>query len=142
MIGFFVKAGDIQVSQKFDPYRKKFEGIIEKTINNKKYGEGLDLILIEYHLEGKFLEIPDYQYKVCNFRKKERAISVKVYVPSSFELLSGLEKKEFIIKTTEESVILVKKKMAKSDISNFNFDSLLLDLKQCSVTYMQIVTID
>jgi hypothetical protein len=138
MIGIFVLAGDTKVSQIFYPYKKIFSEIIEKSLGDKKYGEGIDLILIEYHLEGKFLPLPEYRYKVNAFRKKERSISVNVYVPIEFEAFSDSEKKEFISQTAIEAVTLVMKKTRKSERFSIDFDALINDLTRCSDIYTRL----
>lgn len=140
MIGFFVLAGDVNVGKTFNLYKEEFNKIVKNFIFGKKYGTGLDILLIEYHLEGKFLKIPEYRYKVNAFRKKESSISVSVYVPTTFEALSDSEKKAFIAHTTLEAIILVRNKMQKSEIIKIDFDSLLHDLKQCSETYIGVST--
>jgi hypothetical protein len=136
MIDYFVKAGDIYVGQFFIPYEKEFINIINKNISGNDYGQGLEILLIEYHLEGQFLQIPEERYKVNSYRRKEQSVSVTVYVPETFKLLSELEKKNFIISTTKDAVILVKEKMAKKENMRINFDKLLSDLEECSNNFL------
>ncbi|NTV35879.1 MAG: hypothetical protein HGA53_02905 [Anaerolineaceae bacterium] len=136
MIGYFVKAGDVDAGQHFLPYKNEYSNLINKNISGNDYGQGIEILLIEYHLEGQFLQIPEERYKVNSYRKKEQSISVTVYVPETFKLLSELEKRNFIISTTKDAVLLVKEKMAKKENININFDKLLSDLEKCSNNFI------
>ena len=142
MIGFFVKAGDPEVGNHFRLYQKEFRDIVHRNVFVNHYGEGIDLILIQFHLEGRFLQIPDEQYKVNYFRKKEKSASVNVYVPMTFQFVTEREKKEFISKTTTEAVLLIKKRMEKKENIYINFDQLLQDLEKCTEEYLSSVKND
>jgi hypothetical protein len=137
MIGYFVRAGDIHVSEVFHPHQRLFRDIIEKHIGSKKYGESLKLILIEYLLEGKHLPLPEKSIKVLNYSKKELAITVVVGVSKEFESWSEQDKRRFIYTTTERAVELVKERMAKKGFSDIDFERLFEDLNICSKEYME-----
>jgi hypothetical protein len=138
MIGYFYKAGDIYVGEAFHKYQKGFGSLLHQYIDSKKYGIGVDLILIEYNLEGKFLKLPDHQYEVNRYRRKEKALSVKVYVPQVFGTWSENEKRSFITNTTVESVRLLEKRYEKSDVIQIDFKRLLLDLEKCAELFFQM----
>lgn len=142
MIGIFVKAGDPEVGNHFLLYQKEFRDIVHRNVFVNNYGEGIDLILIQFHLEGRFLQIPDEQYKVNYFRKKEKSASVNVYVPMTFQFVTEREKKEFISKTTTEAVLIIKKRMEKKENIHINFDQLLQDLEKSTEEYLSSVKSD
>jgi hypothetical protein len=141
MIGYFTKEGDVDVGAPFNPYLQSFKRIMKMKVAHKKYGTGLDLILIQYHLEGKYLELPAKMYKVMPYRKKEHSISVIVGVPQSFKDLSDIAKRQFIIDTTVESARLVREKTIRLGFAKINFEMLLRDIVDCTKEYLGLKTI-
>jgi hypothetical protein len=73
MIGYFTKAGDPEVEAIFGPYRQSFRRLLKNKLEGRKYGDGLNLILIQYHLEGRFLQTTPQMFKVLSYRKKEQS---------------------------------------------------------------------
>ncbi len=74
MIGYFLKTGDPEISEKFGKYSKEYSSFTKKFIENKVYGNDLKLILIEYHVSGKFLDWEDIHPRVLNYSKKKTKI--------------------------------------------------------------------
>jgi hypothetical protein len=138
MIGYFVKAGDFRADKAFHPYKSNFNKLLKERIGNKIYGESLKLVLIEYHLEGEFLSVPEEIYHLKSYRKKERSVAVVVYVRKEFNGLSDLEKKNFIINTTLDTIFLVKDSMAHKGITDINFPMLIKDIQECAKEYVNL----
>jgi uncharacterized protein YjbK len=135
MIGYFIKAGDNEVDRNFDPYIWPFRNIIHKIIEGKNYGPSLKLILIKYYLEGKFLEFPDKRIKINPIRKKEQSLSVTIGVPKNFGNWEELDKKKFIVNSTNEALQLVRESLIKKGYTDIDFSQLLIDLEQCARLY-------
>ena len=135
MIGYFVEAGDPEVSKIFQPYRSSFRNIVQRHIAPNNYGDDLQLILIDYHLEGKFLPFPKQEYRVHSYRRNERSIIVIVGVRRDFGGMSSTENKKFIVDSTFRAVELARDKMRKLSYSKVDFVRLLSDLHVCAQEY-------
>jgi hypothetical protein len=136
MIGYFVKSGDIDIGHLFSPYCFSFSDLIKEKITGKNYSKDLNLILIEYHLEGRFLELPSEKYKVKSYSTKDLAVAVVIGVPNLFSTWSDSEKKFLIVNTTLEAINLVKNKLSKR--RNFDLegmDRLYTDIKEYSKVF-------
>jgi hypothetical protein len=118
MIGYFVKAGDLEVGHIFNPYRFAFSTMLDEKLAGKNYSKDLQLILIEYHLEGKFLAFPGEDYKIKPYREKEHSIGVVIGVPYKFLVWPDIEKKKFIVNTTLRAITIVKDNLSQKE----NFD--------------------
>jgi hypothetical protein len=141
MIGYFVKAGDIRVDQLFHPYKAAFNKLVKQHIKPKVYGESLELILIEYHLEGEFLSLPKEKYRLKSYRKNERSIAVVVNVSLGFGQISDQEKRELIVETTIDAIHIVQEKMVKLGFADINFPQLLADVEKCASEYLSQLSI-
>jgi hypothetical protein len=137
VIGFFVKAGDVIVSKAFRPYCWKFRDIVNEKIANKKYGDGLKLILIEFLLEGQFLSLPERLIKISYYRKSEQSISAVVGIPKTFADMEEIEKKRLIAESAIEGVEAVKERMIKKGFDKIDFQQLLDDLRACAKEYLE-----
>ncbi len=138
MIGYFTRAGNWNVAIGFNPYERVFNNILKRKIEDKDFGIGLDLILIEYTLEGSYLQLPAKPIKVLPYSKKQRALSVVVGVSKEFGNMSDISKRQFIINTTIESVKLVQKKMQRLGFNDIDFKSLLDDIQECAIEYLKL----
>ena len=136
MIGYFIQAGDVNVDEKFSPYVWPYRNIIHQNIKGKDYGIGLKLIVIEYILEGKFIAFPEKRIYLTPVRKKEQALSVRIGVTKAFGNWNDLDKKKFIVNTTNEALQLVRDSLLKKGYADFNFAQLLSDLAQCATQYL------
>lgn len=136
MISYFTRAGDSRVDIAFQPWREGFNQLLKNTVRLKTYGRGLDLILIEYYLEGEFLQLPAKKYKVLPYSKKEHSILVVVAVSKNFAIMDEDSKKRFIIDTTLQSVRLVQSKMKRLGFTKIDFAQLLYDIEQCAKEYL------
>lgn len=122
MIGYFVKSGDAEMGKIFNVYRFSYSDFLKEKLAGKKYSEDLELILIEYHLEGKFLSLPDKEIRVKAYRRNEHSVAVVIGVPQEFVSWTEIEKKKFLITTTLEAVIAVKSNLSKK--TNFDLQKL------------------
>lgn len=138
MIGYFTRAGNVEVAQAFIPYERAFNKILRRKIEGKDFGDGLDLILIEYTLEGGHLRLPAKPIRVLAYSKKERALSVVVGVSKGFSDLPEVAKRQFIVNTTLESARLVQEKMLRLRFTEIDFKSLLGDIQECAVEYLKL----
>ncbi len=136
MIGYFVLAGDFNAAEPFDLYERSFAKLVKQRMGNRHYGSDLDLILVQYHVEGKFLPQPTKEYRVGGFRKKEKSIGVVVWVARSFKDKLEAEKRQFIVDTTLEVIRLVRTKMDRLGYKNIDFDTLTADVRKCADEYM------
>ncbi len=140
MIGYYLSAGDQTVSDQFSPYvwgDYGFGALIKKSIRYKKYGEGLELLLIKYYVHGKFSSYLPLEPKVGNYSKANKDISVDIGVPSYlFHEKNEFERREFIVDSTIHAVELVKNRLLKKKL-DVDFDSLLYDLKALSKDYLK-----
>ncbi len=138
MLGYFVKAGDLDVGAVFAPYSRVFGRLLDQHLGKRSYGEGLRLMVIQYHLEGRYLELPAKNYKVMSYRKNEKALSVVVGVPGSFGNLSDEEKRRFIVDSTLKAIELVQAKMERLGFTDIDFDGLVGDVKACADRFLKL----
>lgn len=128
MIGYFIRKGGPETGRVFNSQLNIYKKYIEKYINIKKYGNNLSLILIQYYISGKFLEFNSSRTKLLNYLPKEKAIAFIMEVDhKDFLKLSDEGQKKFIIKTTLNSVLAVKKRLEKKNM-DIDFNSLVNDL--------------
>lgn len=137
MIGYFIKAGDYRLDPYFKPYQLKLRDIIKNQMSSKNYGDDLSLILIEYQLEGQFLQLPKEPVSIGRYSKKEHAISVVVGVSRDFQYYSDVEKKQFIVNTTIKAIQRAKIKMEKMGLNKIDFSQLLEDFQKCAEIYFE-----
>ncbi len=136
MIGYFVKAGDPDVGNAFQPWLLSFRNIIHRTVAPKSYGDDLRLILIEYDLEGKFMEFPKREYRVYSYRRNERSMIVMVGVREDFGTWPDPEKRRFIVESTLHATELAREKMLKLGYPGVDFEQLMSDLHLCAKEYL------
>jgi hypothetical protein len=136
MIGYFVKAGDVRVDKIFHPYISAFNKLVKRIIKSKTYGIGLELILIEYHLEGEFLELPKDKYRLKRYRKNECSIAVVVGVGPEFGQMADIQKRKYIVDTTIFAVRLAQEKMDKLGYAEIDFSRLFADIDICASEYL------
>lgn len=140
MVGYFIKGGDEQVSDMFIKYvwqEKGFENYLEELTLNKKYSSELDLLLVQYYVEGKFDTNGPEEPTVSNYSMKEKSISVAMSVRNKdFHNKGERERKEFIVKSTIDAIELAKPKILKKKIE-VDWDALLTDVKQAGIKFME-----
>jgi hypothetical protein len=100
------------------------------------YGRGIRVFLIEYYLEGKYLQTPNKAYKVNSYLKKDQSISVTFFVQENIKTLSANEIRKYIVNTTEEAIHLVKRKMDDNDVITIDFKKMSEDFKLCSDIFL------
>lgn len=135
MIGYFIKSCDISLSQLLYPFLKDITSIINENMLST-YGRGIRVFLIEYYLEGKYLQTPNKAYKVNSYLKKDQSISVTFFVQENIKTLSANEIRKYIVNTTEEAIHLVKRKMDDNDVITIDFKKMSEDFKLCSDIFL------
>jgi hypothetical protein len=139
MIRYFISAGDESVSDMFSPYvwnNLGFSTLFSNKFSNKSYGSDLKLILIKYYVEGKFEVNGPEKPKVSNYSKKNKDISVAYTVHTNdFHLRDDIERKEFIVESTLNAIILVQEKLFKQRL-DIDFEGLLTDIKLIAIGFL------
>src|SRR5690606_26755774 len=112
----------------FTPYVWKEHGLdtlIEVKLAKENYGTDLDLLLIQYYVEGKFSSYLPEQPKVGNYLKKNKDIAVAIAVTRDiFHDQNEFERREFIVDSTLNAIELVKAKLIKKKL-DIDFDRLI-----------------
>lgn len=139
MISYYIKASD-EICDIFIPYVWKRYGLgqlIEDYLANKKYGNDLNLLLIQYYVEGKFSSYLPESPKVGNYSTKNKDIAVAIGVTRDiFHDRNEFERREFIVDSTLKAVELVKARLTKKKL-DIDFDSLIRDVKELSDIYLK-----
>jgi hypothetical protein len=138
MVGYFVKAGDLAVDADFSPYSGAFGSLLDKCLAGRDYGDDLVLILIQYHLEGRYLNLPARAYRVMPYRKNERSLSVVVGVPRTFATKSEVEKRRFIVESTLEAIRLAREKMERLGYRDVRLGHLRRDVEACAQEFLSL----
>lgn len=140
MIRYFISAGDENVSGMFSPYiwnNLGFGTLFSNKFSNKSYGSDLKLILIKYYVEGKFEVNGPENPTVSNYSKKNKDISVAYTVHANdFHLRDDFKRKEFIVESTLNAIILVQKKLFKQRL-DIDFEGLLADTKLIASGFLE-----
>lgn len=132
MIGYFIKAGDPETGEMFRPYIGTPYGLGQrlKRIENKDYGTGMDLLLIQLYVEGKFPIFGPEQLKVRNYSTKEKAIVVAIPVNrSSFHDVGEIERRQFLVNSTLNAINAVRARLQKRKL-DIDFDTLYRDVQE------------
>lgn len=137
ILGYFIDSGDQEIGDLFVRCHNKYDYyFLEPFFRDKKYGNDLDLILIQYHLSGKFRDWDQIHPRVLNYSSKEKAIGVIVGVrKEDFLALSHQQKKQFFVDTTRQAVLDVRERLEKKKL-DVDFDSLLKDLGEVNEKYL------
>jgi hypothetical protein len=123
MIGYFVISGDSQINNVFQSYKNIYNDILKNVTSGRFYDDNIDIILIEYHIQGEFLKVESQELKLKPYRKSEKSIAVIVPVNEDFLSMNELQRRCFIANTTLEAVkmtieYLLRKKIAGDEIKN------------------------
>ena len=95
----------------------------------------LELLLIQYYVEGKFSRYLPEEPKVGNYSKKNKDIAVAIGVPCHlFHVKNEFERREFIVDSTLSAIVLVKNRLEKKKL-DINFSALIKDIKELSFEY-------
>ncbi|WP_109672055.1 hypothetical protein [Dyadobacter jejuensis] len=140
MIGYYLSTGDEEVSNMFSPYVWKENGLdtlMDLKLAKKNYGDDLDLLLIQYYVEGKFSSYLPEEPKVGNYLKKNKDIAVAIAVTRDvFHDRNEFERREFIVNSTLNAIELVRKRLIKKKL-DIDFDSLIRDVKELAYIYLK-----
>ena len=133
MIGYFIKSGDASVSKMFTPYVWRESGFatqLDRALWGKNYGEGLDLLLIQYYVEGRFPVFGPSQLKVKNYSAKDKDIAVAIPVKrSEFHEVSETQRRRFIVSSTLNAIEAVRTRLYSRKL-NVDFDELYADVER------------
>ncbi len=138
MLGYFIKASKAESGEVFAKYVWAFRNLFYKKIEITKYSEDLNLLLIEYTVEGKFIDYPKKDFRYISYRVKEKSSAIEVGVKKEFIDWSDKEKKDFIISTTIKSIDIVEHKLIKKGLDVDGFLLLLVDLNDCIEEYKSL----
>ncbi|MGZ3821556.1 MAG: hypothetical protein ACXVB6_13245 [Mucilaginibacter sp.] len=134
-----MSSGDENVSDIFTPYiwNKHGLGTLIKNKLKGNYGNDLELLLIQYYVEGRFSSYLPISPKVSNYMKKSKDIAVAIGVPKIlFHDRSEFERREFIVDTTIQAIKLVENRLSKRKL-DIDFEELLKDLQTIEKEYLR-----
>jgi hypothetical protein len=132
LFGYFIKAGDDKVSELIAPLIWGREGILSllESVSKKDYGRDLELVLIQYYVEGEFPVHGPEEMKVGRYSSKEKNIAVAITVHKhNFHNLERNDRKDFVSKTSLDAFEAVAKKLSKRKLY-FDFENWINDIKE------------
>lgn len=139
MIKYYLNTGDQEGSDMFTPYvwgKKGFGALMDKSLK-KNYGSDLDLLLIQYYVEGKFSSYIPVEPKPGNYKAKDKDIAVAIGVTREiFHNRNEFERREFIVDSTINAINIVKKRLTKKKL-DIDFDKLLKDVQETAKEYLK-----
>jgi len=142
LLGYFLKIGlgGTKIGNIFEKYIWTEDGFIrfmEKYNIIEKYGIDLDLILIQYYVEGEKMpgNSPD-QPRLSNYSKKNQDIAVAFAVTrEKFHDVGEQQRREFIVNTTLQAIDMVEGRLGKRKL-DINFDALRRDVKKAAADFL------
>jgi hypothetical protein len=139
MIHYFLKPGDVDVSEMFTPYVWGQNGLGTRLVKElrQEYGSDLKLLLIMYYIEGKFAVNGPEQAKVNSYSNKNKDISVAISVTSKlFHLRNEFERREFIVDSSLFAIQMVEEKLKKRKLQ-IDFYMLSQDFRIVAQEYLK-----
>ena len=140
MIGYYISCGDTEVCDVFTPYVGMGKGIgiqIESVMKKENYGNDMELLLIQYYVEGRFSSYLPSQPKLGNYVKKNKDIAVAIGVTrAQFHSRNEFERREFIFDITLNAIKLFNERLIKKKL-DINFDKLLCDFQNVAKEYLK-----
>jgi len=144
MVGYFVSSGDVQGGNLFADYIWGTHGLstMLKPLTQKNYGEGLQLLLVKYFVEGQFpVHLPEHM-RLRNYIARDRTIAVDVAVRKvDFHYAGDMRRREFVLKTTLEAIELVRARLAKRKL-DIDFDALRQDVERAGGEFVAAAAAD
>lgn len=143
IIGYFLKVGigGDRADSLFSPHlfgERGFKTYLLKTLSQGKYGKDLELILIQYYLEGKSL--PDnspHEPRLANYSSKNKDIAIAFSVTrDKFYNVSNIKRRQFIVDTTLQAIDMVKGRLGKRKL-DIDFETLRKDVKKAAEEYLK-----
>jgi hypothetical protein len=117
MVKFFLKAGDSQVSDEFTPYLWGKQGLgtlVEAYVNTRHYGAGMNLLLLQVYVEGRFEVNGPPHVKVGNYSKVREETSAAFTIRrEDFQDRSDQQRKDLLSAMVCQAVAAVQRKQAK-----------------------------
>lgn len=139
MIGYYINCSD-EVCDMFNPYIWEEHGLgtlLKRKVRNTDYGGDLNLLLIQYYVEGKFSSYIPAEPKPGNYMKKNKDISVAIGVtPDVFHNRNEFERREFVVDSTINAINIVKNRLTKKKL-DIDFDKLLVDVQAVAQEYLK-----
>jgi hypothetical protein len=140
MIGYYISCGDTEVCDVFTPYVGMEKGIstqIDAVLKKENYGNDMQLLLIQYYVEGRFSNYLPSQPKLGNYVKKNKDIAVAIGVTrEQFHSRNEFERREFIVDSTLSAIKLVKERLLKKKL-DIDFNRLIDDVQEITVEYLK-----
>ena len=137
MIGFFIKSSR-EEGEVFSKYVWAFRNLFKSKIDSTLYSNDIDLFLIMYEYESKFVEYPAKDFGNVSHRPKEKSASMVVGVKKEFANLSDSGKKEFVISSTFKALEIFEIKAKKKGLDMSRIPKLILDLTECAEIYRKM----
>jgi len=143
LLGYFIKmgVGGDDIDDIFDQYiwsDNGFNYYAEKYNIITKYGHDLNLLLIQYYVEGD--EMPDNspdQPRLSNYSNKNKDIAVAFAVTrEKFHDVGERERREFIVNTTLQAIDMVEGRLGKRKL-DIDFKSLRRDIQKAAKAYLE-----
>jgi hypothetical protein len=89
----------------------------------------LNLLLIQFHVEGQFMILGSAELKVRNYSTKNKDIAVVIPVtPSRFHEVGEVQRREFVLQSTLDAITAVERRLHKRHL-NIDFDLLRHDVE-------------
>lgn len=136
IIGYFISAGDVDVGNLITPYINGFENYFEPILTSKNYGTDLELLLVQYYVEGKFDICAPEKSRILNYSNKNKDIAVAFSVTrNKFHDVSDHKRRLFIVNTTLQAIDMVEKRLGKRKL-DIHFASLRKDVRAAAEDYL------
>ena len=138
-VGFFVHAGNQTAHDIFKPFLRNERGI-EKALRKhlaKSYGDGLNLILVRFYVEGGPPEdLPGP--RVTPYRVKELAVGTEIpVIRSAFHDKGDAARAQFVGESVAWSTSQVRKKLERK-LTSFDFLALEQDIANAVREYVDL----
>lgn len=130
IIGFYLASGDPEAGDSVLPYLWKAHSLqeaLEQVVGNN-YGPGLNLVLFQFYVEGRFgLKLPE-RIQVGRYSPKEKAIAVAVPLRrSDFHDQPEQGRREFLASAVSVGIEGVEKRLRRR-FPDFDFPRLQQDV--------------
>ena len=141
IIRYFLKLGGKQADKVFTPYVWGQFGIktyLEAKLKCKKYGNDLQLLLVQYYVESEFKPSGYPEHPIMsNYSNKNKDIAVAFPVSKNkFQNVCKKDRRQFIVDTTLQAIEMVEGRLGERKL-DIDFDSLRKDFKKASEIYLK-----
>jgi hypothetical protein len=139
VIRYFQKSGDSDSGDVFSPYiwgNLGFTRVLEKYLSCG-YGRDLELLLVQYYVEGIYdINAPENP-RQSNYSKKNKDIAVAFSVTKeNFHNVGERERRQFIVDTALQAIDLVEGRLGKRKL-DIDFKRLKEDVSRAGEEFIQ-----